>query len=102
MIGGNYKLHVSSFNYICRRRWYYQKERNRLKKTIISSLLYVALLSSYPLVNKVGANTLDDADNSAKTDSKTVASETTDKSQTCHEGMEHHESGEIPEGLAEA
>lgn len=73
-----------------------------MKKTIISSLLSVALLSSYPLVNKVGANTLDDADNAAQTGSKTVASETTDKSQTGHEGMEHDESGEIPEGLAEA
>jgi len=102
MIRGNYKLHVSSFNYICKQIWYYQKERNRMKKTIISSLLSVALLSSYPLVNKVGANTLDDADNAAQTGSKTVASETTDKSQTGHEGMEHDESGEIPEGLAEA
>src|SRR5699024_4630192 len=63
-----------------------------------SSLLSVALLSSYPLVNKVGANTLDDADNVTQTGSKTGASETTDKSQTGHEGMEHDESGEIPEG----
>lgn len=73
-----------------------------MKKTIISSLLSVALLSSYPLVNKVGANTLDDADNAAQTGSKTVASETTDKSQTGHEGMKHDESVEIPEGLVEA
>ena len=102
MIRGNYKLHVNSFDYICRQRWHYQKERNRMKKTIISSFLSVALLSSYPLVNKVGANTLDDADNAAQTGSKTVASETTDKSQTGHEGMKHDESGEIPEGLVEA
>jgi len=65
-----------------------------MKKTIISSLLSVALLSSYPLVNKVGANTLDDADIAAQTGSKTVASKTTDKSQTGYEGMEHGESGE--------
>ncbi|SHE28575.1 LysM domain-containing protein [Atopostipes suicloacalis DSM 15692] len=74
------------------------KGEKSYEKTIISSLLSVALLSSYPLVNKVGANTLDDADNVAQTGSKTVASETTDKSQTGHEGMEHDESGEIPEG----
>lgn len=102
MIRGNYKPHVSSLNYICRRRLYYQKETNRMKKTIISSLLSVALLSSYPLVNKVGANTLDDADNAAQAGSKTVASEATDKSQTGHEGMKHDESGKIPEGLVEA
>lgn len=73
-----------------------------MRKTLMSGILSVALLSSYSLVDRVAADTLDESDNVAEVGSKALASETTDISQADHGGMVHDESGELPKGLMPA
>lgn len=73
-----------------------------MRKTLMSGILSVALLSSYSLVDKVAADTLDESDNVGEVGSKALASETTDISQADHGGMVHDDSGELPKGLKPA
>lgn len=73
-----------------------------MRKTLVNGILSVALLSSYSLVDKVAADTLDESDNVGEVGSKALASETTDISQADHGGMVHDDSGELPKGLKPA
>lgn len=67
-----------------------------MRKTLMSGILSVALLSSYSLVDKVAADTLDESDNFGEVGSKALASETTDISKADHGEMVTIQNGHMP------